>query len=181
MSINDEVDPDLNFFEKSMNHELLLYYWRLRSLGHEVDSKIEELEAIIYPEVREGKNQNVLWQRDIDELQLLFAVADEDANRDRVFVTKAVVHKLEYIKMIILPDQNHARPHFHLHYKTEYAASYAIDTLKPLAGNMPKKYEKPMLQWASRKQKFLLLIWNELKAGKDVRKLVLHADEQELQ
>ena len=112
-------------------------------------------------------------------MQLLFAVADEDANRDRVFVTKAVVHKLEYIKMIILPDQNHERPHFHIHYKTEYAASYAIDTLELLAGDMPMKYKKQMLQWASRKQKSLLLTWNDLKAGKDVRKLVLHADDNE--
>jgi hypothetical protein len=179
MPVNDEEDPDLNIFEKSMNHELLLYYWQRRSLGHDVDSKIEELEAIIYPEIREGKNQDILWQRDIDELQLLFAVADEEENKDRVFVTKAVVYKLEYTKLTMSPDQNHARPHFHLHYKTEYAASYAIDTLKPLAGNMPKKYEQKILQWASRKQKFLLLIWSELKAGKDVRELVLHADEQE--
>lgn len=179
MPVNDEEYSDVNIFEKSMNHELLLYYWRLRSLGHEVDSKIEELEAIIYPEIGQGKNQDVLWQQDIDELQLLFSVADEDVNRNHVFVTKAVIHKLEFTKMIILPDQNHARPHFHLHYKTEYDASYAIDTLKPLAGNMPKRYEKPMLQWASRKQKSLLLIWNDLKAGKDVRKFILYANGDE--
>jgi len=62
-------------------------------------------------------------------------------------------------------------------YKTEHAASYAIDTLELLAGDMPQKYEKPILQWASRNQKSLLLTWNDLKAGKDVRSLVLLANE----
>ena len=177
--MNDELDPDLDLFEKSVNHEVLLYNWHLRSLGHAVESKIEELEAVIYPEIGEGKIQDVLWQRDIDELQLLFAVADWESNKDRVFVTKAVVYKLQYIKLIILPDKNHERPHFHIHYKTEHAASYAIDTLELLAGDMPKKYEKPVLQWASRKQKSLQLTWNDLKAGNHVRSLLLHADEYE--
>jgi hypothetical protein len=177
MPMNDDTDPDLDLFKRSVNHQSLLYHWHLRSLGHAVESKIEELEAVIYPEIGEGKNQDVLWQRDIDELQLLFAVADWESNRDRVFVTKAVVYKLQYIKLIILPDQNHERPHFHIHYKTEHAASYAIDTLELLAGDMPKKYEKPVLHWASRKQKSLQLTWNDLKAGKDVRSLLLHADE----
>jgi len=179
MSTNDEIDSD--FFEKSMNHELLLYYWRLRYLGQDVDSKIEKLEAIIYPEIRRSKNRDALWQRDIDELQLLLAIVDDEENRDRVFVTKAVVHKLEYTKLIMSPDQNHARPHFHIHYKSQHKASYAVDTLELLAGNMPKRYEKPMLYWASRQQDFLLLVWNELKAGRDVRELIVHADEQELQ
>jgi hypothetical protein len=76
-----------------------------------------------------------------------------------------------------LPDQNHDRPHFHIHYKTEHAASYAIEPLELLAGDMPKKYEKSVRQWASRKQKSLHLTWNDLKAGKDGRELVLHADE----
>ena len=174
--MKDEYN-DINLFEKILNWQSLLYHWHLRSLGYSVESKIEKLEAAIYPEIREGQNQNTLSQKDIDELQLLFAVADWESNKDRVFVTKAVVYKLQYIKLIILPDQNHKRPHFHLHYKTEHAASYAIDTLELLAGDMPKKYEKPMLQWASRRQKSLQLTWNDLKAGKDVRNLVLHADE----
>ncbi len=172
-----DEDNDIDLFEKSLNWQSLLYHWHLRSLGYSVESKIEKLEAAIYPEIGEGQNQDTLWQKDIDELQLLFAVSDWESNKDSVFVTKAVVYKLQYIKLIILPDQNHERPHFHLHYKTEYAASYAIDTLKLLAGDMPAKYEQPMLQWASRKQKSLLLTWNNLKAGKDVRKLILHADE----
>jgi hypothetical protein len=177
MSMTGDSEPEINLFEKHLNHEVLLYYWHRRSLGHAVESKIQEFESLIYPEIGEEKNQDILWQRDIDELQLLFAVADWESNRDPVFVTKAVLYKLQHIKLIMLPDQNHARPHFHIHYKTEHAASYAIDTLELLAGDMPKKYEKRILQWASRKQKSLQLTWNDLKAGKDVRQLVLHANE----
>lgn len=129
-SFMDDKDASLDLFEKSLNWQSLLYHWHLRSLGHDVENKIEELEAAVYPEIQKGKNQDLLWQRDIDELQLLFAVADWESNRDRVFVTKAVVYKLQHIKLIILPDKNHERPHFHIHYKTEHAASYAIDTLE---------------------------------------------------
>lgn len=172
-----DENPDLDFFEKSINWQSLLYHWHLRFVGHDVENKIDELEAAVYTDIEQGKNQDILWQRDIDELQLLFAVVEWESSKDRVFVTKAVIYKLQYIKLIILPDQNHDRPHFHIHYKTEHAASYAIDTLELLAGDMPKKYEKPILQWASRKQKSLLSTWNDLKAGKDVRSLVLHADE----
>ena len=158
----EDKDLDIDFFEKAINHELLLYYWHQRFLGHSVEQKIEELEEEIYPSIKEGRVPNGLWQRDIDELQLLLAVADWESNRDRVFVTKAVVYNLMYIKVIIKPDKNHFRPHFHIHYKSEHRASYAIDTLELLAGEMPGKYEKPVLNWASRKQKSLRLTWDNL-------------------
>jgi hypothetical protein len=63
-------------------------------------------------------------------------------------------------------ENNHARPHFHIEYKKEYKASYVIDTLECLAGNMPKRYEKPILEWASTRREKLLEIWEGLNAGK---------------
>jgi hypothetical protein len=173
----EHKETNIEFFKRAINHELLLYYWHQRYLGYSVEQKIEELEKEIYPLIEEDQAPNGLWQRDIDELQLLLAVADWESNKDRVFVTKAVVYNLLYAKVIIRPDKNRFRPHFHIHYKSEYRASYAIDTLELLAGEMPGKYEKPILDWASRKRKSLILTWDDLKAGKDVRELVLHADE----
>ena len=173
----EEKDPDVELFERAINRELLLYYWHLRYLGHSVEQKIEELEEENYSSIKDGQTPNHLWQRDVDELQLLLAVADLESNKGRVFVTKAVVYDLVYTKVIIKPDKNHFRPHFHIHYKSEYEASYAIDMLELLAGEMPRKYEKPVLNWASRKQKSLQLTWGELKAGEDIRELILHADE----
>ena len=171
----DEIDP--NFFEKAMDHQLLLYYWHLRHKGHDVQDKIEELEAKLYTSIKDGNAPEILWQRDIDELQLLLAVADWESNNDRVFATKAIVYKLGYTKVVINLENNHWRPHFHIKYKSERKASYAIDNFERLAGNLDKKYEKPILEWASHKQKSLILTWENLKAGKDVRELVLHADE----
>jgi hypothetical protein len=81
-----------------------------------------------------------------------------------------------YTKVIIKPDKNHFRPHFHIHYKSEHAASYAIDTLELLAGKMPKKYEKPILDWASRKQTYLKLVWDNLKSGMDINSFVLQTE-----
>lgn len=142
----EDNEPDINLFENVLNHELLLYYWHQRYLGYQVEQKIDELEAEIYPPIKEGRVPNNLWQKDIDELQLLFAVADWETNTNRIFVTKTVFYSRMYTKLIIKPDKNHFRPHFHIHYKDEHKASYAIDTLELLAGTMPKKYEKPILK-----------------------------------
>ncbi len=171
----DNNEPDFDSFEKALDQRSLLYYWHLRSQGYEVENKIETLERKIYGKDLTG---DILWQRDIDELQLLLAIVDLESERNSAFVTKAVVYKLKEIKVIIKPDKNHFRPHFHVHYKKgKYQASYAIDSFERLAGAMPKKYEEPILEWAMRMQKSLRLTWNELKQGKDVRGLVLHADE----
>jgi len=74
-------------------------------------------------------------------------------------------------------ERNHGRPHFHIEYKREYSASYAVDTLERLAGNMPRKYEKPVLQWASQRQQWLVDTWENLNAGEDVREMILVAPE----
>jgi hypothetical protein len=42
-------------------------------------------------------------------------------------------------------EQNHQRPHFHIEYKQEYSASYSVDTMERLAGEMPNRYEGPYL------------------------------------
>ena len=59
-------------------------------------------------------------------------------------------------------EQNHRRPHFHIKYKGEYSASYSVDTLERLAGEMPKRYEGPILEWASANREFLTANWEQL-------------------
>ena len=168
----DDEEFDGELFVKSVLRRSLLYQWHLLSLGHNVEEKIRTLEMEVYGG---AKDQELLWQRDIDELQLLLCVADPVIDPNAA--TKAVVYNLGYTKVIIKPDKNHARPHFHIHYKTEYHASYAIDNLERLAGHMPQRYEEKILAWASRKQVSLRLTWNELKAGKDIRELILDSTE----
>jgi hypothetical protein len=74
-------------------------------------------------------------------------------------------------------EGNHARPHFHIEYRDLYRASYAVDNFERLVGEIPLKYEKPILDWAVRHQKSLKLTWKKLQAGEDIRELVLAADE----
>jgi hypothetical protein len=163
-------DPKIDV-ERIWNQELLWDSWLRRSFGEPLEDQIQKLENKIYGDHRDDSS---VWQRDIDELQLLLAAADKVPGE--ALVTKRIFNKLGDITLRIRPDRNHARPHFHIWYKTEYQASYAMDTFKRLAGEMPRRYEDPMLNWASRKQKSLFLTWDALKAGKDVRELVLHAD-----
>ena len=68
----NNTDPDVAFWLKAIDRELLIYYWHLRHLGHDVEEKIEQLEKEVYAEEWENGDEAILWQRDIDELQLLF-------------------------------------------------------------------------------------------------------------
>jgi len=177
----DENDEAIELFKKVITKRSLQNHWRLRALGYDdVESKIQELEAEVYPQIRDGLDPATLWQKDIDELQVLLALEDERAHPLYGAAIKVDLFKMGYTVVKMLPDKNHFRPHFHVQYKQECAASYAVDTLERLAGEMPRQYEKPILEWAARKQKSLKLTWDELKAGKDVRELVLHADEDSI-
>ncbi len=167
---DQDFDPEL--FKKHVTHRALLSHWHRRSLGIDVEEKIKMLEVEVYGE---GDDRKLLGQRDIDELQLLLRVADPIVDPNAA--TKAVVYNVLYTKVIIRPDKNHRQPHFHIHYKTEYQASYAIDNLERLAGKMPKRYEEKVLEWASRERESLRRTWEELQSGKDIRELVLEAAE----
>ena len=46
-----------------------------------------------------------------------------------------------------------------------------------MAGDMPKKYEAPVLEWAAKYRLSLAATWERLNAGDDVRQLVIAADE----
>ena len=84
--------------------------------------------------------------------------------------------ELEHVKVRMRPESNHALPHFHLEYKKLYSASYQISPFRQLAGQMPKKYEEKLLEWIISNQANLLSTWNALKAGKDVRELVIEKE-----
>ena len=74
-------------------------------------------------------------------------------------------------------EHNHQRAHFHIEYKQQFSASYAVDTLERLAGDMPNKYEEPVLELVSKYRGSLNATWERLSAGDDVRELVVIPDE----
>ena len=175
--IMDDIEPDVEFLLKAIDRELLLYNWHRRSLGHEVEREIEKLEEQVYAEIWEKVDKGILWQRDIDELQLLLSLADPEPKRDQAFVTKKRFYSLQHTHLSIDHSKTHPRPHFHLRYKNEYSASYAIDNLECLAGFLPRRYEEKMLAWASRHRRSLRLTWDKIQAGEIVRELILDANE----
>jgi hypothetical protein len=72
------------------------------------------------------------------------------------------VAELQHVRLTMHRETNHARPHFHLRFKTQYSVSYALDTFECLAGAMPKKYTRKLLKWAKENVQQLLAKWNEL-------------------
>jgi hypothetical protein len=77
-----------------------------------------------------------------------------------------IVYKRDQLKIRIYKEKNHQRPHFHIEYKKELKASYAISPVRRIAGKMPARYERPMLAWATSNQAILLSIWNGLQSDR---------------
>ena len=57
-------------------------------------------------------------------------------------------------------EGNHALPHVHASYD-KYSISIAIDSLKVLAGNLPKKQETIAIQWVKNNKDYLLGAWRD--------------------
>ena len=176
-SSNDELsDDDLELFKEAITHRRLLYLWMLRALEYPVNNEdIERLETELYPK-NNGEDNQEISQKDVDELQLELSLVDPPLN-DGIFIQKATLFRLEHITVRMRKESNHSRPHFHIQYKNQYSASYAVDNLERLAGNIPSKYEKPVLKWATRYQKSLRVTWEKLQAGEDVRELISAEDQ----
>jgi hypothetical protein len=177
---DDELSADdLELFMKSVTHRRLLYLWMLRARGYQTNSEdIVRLEAELYPNLQEnnGEDNQEISQKDVDELQLELSLVDPQPKDESSF-RKAILFRLEYTTVRMRKEGNHSRPHFHIQYKNQYSASYAVDNFERLAGNIPSKYEKTILKWATRNQKSLKVTWDKLQAGEDVRELISAEDE----
>jgi hypothetical protein len=66
------------------------------------------------------------------------------------------------VELRMYKEDRHARPHFHIKYKREHAASYALDTFERLAGYMPRKYEEVILRVARGMGAQLMECWRSL-------------------
>ena len=65
--MTDNKDPDVEFWLNAIDREALIYNWHLKSLGYDVENKIEKLEESVYTEIWEDVDREILWQRDIDD------------------------------------------------------------------------------------------------------------------
>lgn len=91
-----------------------------------------------------------------------------EADRQRPSNSKTfelILFKRQHTLLRMRPETKHGRPHFHIEYKREFSASYAIDSLERLAGYMPPKYEEHILTWAATHIRELQATWHQLQKG----------------
>lgn len=81
--------------------------------------------------------------------------------------------KKQNMKIKIYQEQSHHMPHIHIDYGNEHhVASYSIDTGERLDGNLPKKYDKYVVDWIETNREKVTKIWNELQFGNSVDSFV---------
>ena len=108
---------------------------------------------------------DTLTKDNLVELQRALALADmrEDRSESRL---ERLVARFGHVKVQMYQEHGpHKRPHFHIEYKREYRASYAIDTLERIVGYMPKQYERPVMEWARTVQSQLATSWEQITSG----------------
>ena len=111
---------------------------------------------------------DTITTQDLQQLQQALAFVDlngenaASAPEDLRFL----LFRLNHIKVQMCPERGpHKQPHFHIEFKREYRASYAIDTLERIIGYMPKRYEAPVPEWARSCQTQLANCWDRIIAG----------------
>lgn len=65
---------------------------------------------------------------------------------------------------------DHSPPHFHAYYGG-YGASFAIESLTVLEGNLPPRIKGLVIEWASLKQGPLLANWKSLRKDQTYKKI----------
>ena len=115
---------------------------------------------------------DTLTKENLVELQRGLALAEmmEDHSESRPssepIPFEFLVARFDHVKVQMYQEHGpHKRPHFHIEYKRQYRASYAIDTLERIVGYMPKQYERPVMEWARTAQTQLATSWEQLTNG----------------
>jgi hypothetical protein len=68
------------------------------------------------------------------------------------------------IRMFVEAGGQHHRPHFHAYYQND-AAVFALDTLEPLGGSLPKAQQRLVEAWAEIHRAELQADWDLLQLG----------------
>ncbi|MEM1217838.1 MAG: DUF4160 domain-containing protein [Bacteroidota bacterium] len=76
----------------------------------------------------------------------------------------ACIKSIDSIKIFIYP-RDHNPPHFHVIY-AEYEMMIEIKTLTKMLGELPKKQEKKVLEWARANQDFIYKKWKQYNPDK---------------
>lgn len=68
------------------------------------------------------------------------------------------------IRMFAEPSGPHYRPHFHAYYQDDVGI-FAIDTIEPIGGSLPRRQRRLVEAWAEIHQTELRAAWERLQAG----------------
>lgn len=115
----------------------------------------EEVTAVEPPAVMEFLSQT---QKALANVDLL----TEPSSADPRNIAKLLIARRGQIELRMYKETGHRRPHFHIEYKKEYSASYALDSFELLAGFMPRRYEEAMIPIARTMRDELFATWHEL-------------------
>jgi hypothetical protein len=85
----------------------------------------------------------------------------------RALANSSLVYNGEHFRIRIYFNDHHPLPHFHVFRpnSTESLASYAIQTLDLLAGELPPALGRRVRDWASTRREDLLRCWNRCRQG----------------
>src|ERR671923_1630644 len=112
----------------------------------------------------------------IAKLQTSLALADLFTDNTDPTILRQLIMRFEHVKVQMYSEKGpHKRPHFHIEFKRQFRASYAIDTLERIVGYMPHRYEDRVLEWARSVQPQLYESWQRIAAGGNVLNLELEA------
>lgn len=109
-------------------------------------------------------------------LQLSFAQIDlftQPQSKSRNGMLEVLLIKKQDMKIKIYQEKGHHLPHIHIDYgNNNHFASYAIETAKRLDGNLPRKYDKVVVDWLDDNREKVLKGWNELQDGNTIEHIV---------
>jgi hypothetical protein len=172
-------DPEIEEFIRRVLVQRLVYLKLVKQLAQGVDdSEISDLERQINTSGTTSGSKDNLVLSDVLDLQIRLAAVDfhTSGHHDGAEALKVLLHRRGPISVRMRSEPNHNRAHFHVKYRRQYTASYAVDTLDRLAGYMPRENERSIMEWASQYQGSMAVTWQHLKEGRSVEGLVL-ADE----
>jgi hypothetical protein len=98
----------------------------------------------------------------VDELQRRLANVDPAMKKSNSGNMELLFLKKGLLEVRMYQERAHKRPHFHIEYKRQYRASYALDTCEIIIGHMPKKYEAEILPLAAAMKDQLIEAWHAL-------------------
>jgi hypothetical protein len=119
---------------------------------------------------------DLITANDVSQLQDALAIADLFGDETDPTILRQLIMRFEHVKVQIYSEKGpHKRPHFHIEFKRQFRASYAIDTLERIIGYMPRRYEDRVLDWARSVQPQLTESWQRIAAGGEPLKFELEA------